>query len=60
MIPPNPYDNLPEVGSTTERFMTCGDYALLVADYLRRREEWLKHVNDPDKTVELPRNPTGR
>lgn len=45
-IPPNPYDNLPEVGSTTEKFMEAGDWAVLTADYLRRREEWLKGETD--------------
>jgi hypothetical protein len=39
MNPPNPYDNLPEVGSTTEANMNQGDWALLTADYLRRRRE---------------------
>jgi hypothetical protein len=43
MNPPNPYDNWPEVGSTTEFYMTAGDWALLTADYLRRRTDWLQH-----------------
>ena len=47
MIPPNPYDNLPEVGSTIEFYMTDGDYAALTADYLRRRDEWLKLNETP-------------
>ena len=39
MTPPNPYDNLPFPGSTTEKYMEQGDWAALTADYLRRREE---------------------
>ena len=36
---PNPYDNLPFPGSTTEKYMEQGDWALLTADYLLEREE---------------------
>jgi hypothetical protein len=39
--PPNPYDNLPPVGSTTEFYYGEGRYALDVADYLKRRKDWL-------------------
>jgi hypothetical protein len=38
MNPANPYDNLPFPGSTTEKYMEQGDWALLTADYLRERE----------------------
>jgi hypothetical protein len=37
--PPNPYDNLPFPGSTTEKYMEQGDWAALTADYLKEREQ---------------------
>jgi hypothetical protein len=37
--PPNPYDNLPFPGSTTEKFMEAGDWAALTADYVKEREQ---------------------
>ena len=38
--PPNPYDNWPPVGSTVEELFT--DWAVLTADWLARRERWLR------------------
>ena len=38
--PPNPYANWPEVGSTTEQFMSDGDWAALTAEWLRLRHNY--------------------
>jgi hypothetical protein len=43
---PNSYDNWPPVGSTTEQQMQDGDWAALTADYLERREIWLKSMKE--------------
>ena len=45
--PPNPYFNWPAVGSTTEFYMTDGDWAALTSEWLRLRQEWLdRHKED--------------
>ena len=38
--PPNPYANWPEAGSTTEQFMSDGDWAALTAEWLRLRHNY--------------------
>ena len=40
MNPPNPYENEPQVGSTTEANMGQGTRALLTTLYLLEREGW--------------------
>ena len=42
--PPNPYFNWPVAGSTTEFYMTDGDWAELTAEWLRLRQEWLEET----------------
>ena len=38
--PPNPYANWPEAGSTTEQFMSDGDWAALTAEWLHLRHNY--------------------
>jgi len=38
--PPNPYFNWPEAGSTTEQFMSDGDWAALTAEWLHLRHNY--------------------
>ena len=38
-----------EVGSTTEFYATDGDYALLMAEYLKEREAVLKNLENTPK-----------